>query len=245
MREMELTIGIYIVGSLYWGPDKRRADWRESRLDMNHQFRVTAPIRYGRLSTTRGNTYTMVFSQSAGPGQAIAVRCKRSVSSAADLVTEAQHLWAAETKSTTPTGAICATWGSVGLLVNEQSKIPTDLLASWAQRVRREPNYGHVRHAFHEGPVINSSGRLLVRWPDLVDGSGPTPFDLLLATATDPTLENDGANYASSETVVEPSNSRFRLLFPKESPRRHSHIPGRRHRIISQPIAILARCKGR
>jgi hypothetical protein len=36
----------------------------------------------------------------------------------------------------------------------------------------------------------------------LVDGSGPTPFDLLLATATDPTLENDGANYASSETVA-------------------------------------------
>jgi hypothetical protein len=91
----------------------------------------------------------MVFSQSAGPGQAIAVRCKRSVSSAADLVTEAQYLWAAETKSTIPTGAICATWGSVGLLVNEQSKVSTDLLASWAQRVRREPNYRHVRHASH------------------------------------------------------------------------------------------------
>jgi hypothetical protein len=199
---MELAIGIYIVGSLYWEPDKCRSDWRESRFDVDHQFRVTAPIRYGRLSTNRGDTYTMVFSQSAGPGQAIAVRCKRSVSSAADLVTEAQHLWAAEMKASNPTGAICATWGSVGLLVNEQSKVPTDLLASWAQRVRREPNYGHVSHAFDEGPVIDRSGRLLVRWPDLVDGSGPAPLDLLLATATDPTLANHGTQYASPETVA-------------------------------------------
>jgi hypothetical protein len=104
---MELTIGIYIVGSLYWEADKCRSDWRESRLDMDHQFRVTAPIRYGRLSTSRGNTYTMVFSQSAGPGQAIAIRCKRSIATADDLIAEAEHLWAAEMKSAKPTGATC------------------------------------------------------------------------------------------------------------------------------------------
>ena len=172
---VELTIGIYIVGSLYWEMDKCRSDWRGSRLDMECQFLVRAPIRYGRLAASRGNTYTMVFSQSAGPGQAIVVRCKRPVSTAADLVAEAQHLWAAEMKVACPTGALSAGWGSVGLLANEKNTVPTELLASWAQRVSREPNYAHVSHTPDEGPVIERRGRLLVPWPDLVDG-GATVF---------------------------------------------------------------------
>ena len=50
--------------------------------------------------------------------------------------------------------------------------------------------------------MIDRSGRLLVPWPALVGGGGPTPLDLLLATATDPTLEDQGTKYASAETVA-------------------------------------------
>src|SRR6266446_1938991 len=58
---------------------------------------VTAPIRYGRLSgKKRGHTYTMVFSRLCSIGQAKVVRCSNTVSSTADLIEEAEHLWKAE-----------------------------------------------------------------------------------------------------------------------------------------------------
>jgi len=61
---------------------------------------VTAPIRYGRRSEMRGKTYTMVFSNAIGDGRAIAVRCAHPVSSIDDLISEAEHLWAAEQNGT-------------------------------------------------------------------------------------------------------------------------------------------------
>ena len=68
---MPLNGGILIVGSLLW--DERREGWRRSRLDMESAELVTAPIRYGRQSETRGNTYTMVFSRGCDTGKAMVV----------------------------------------------------------------------------------------------------------------------------------------------------------------------------
>src|SRR5580692_12520499 len=56
---LTLSIGVLIIGSLYWDP--RRQGWRDSRLDVDNVFNVHAPIRYGRRSTGRGHTYTMVL----------------------------------------------------------------------------------------------------------------------------------------------------------------------------------------
>lgn len=93
---MPLNAGIRIIGSLLWDAERGRPAWREARLDIASMQRVTAPIRYGRLSGKgRGYTYTMVFSRSAGTGHAVVIHCARGLTSA-DLIAEAQALWKAE-----------------------------------------------------------------------------------------------------------------------------------------------------
>jgi hypothetical protein len=59
-----LSIGVLTIGSLYW--DERRKAWRDSRLNLGDSWNVPMRIRYGRLSTGRDNSYTMVFSGAAG-----------------------------------------------------------------------------------------------------------------------------------------------------------------------------------
>src|SRR5271157_5102757 len=122
---MPLTIGVLIIGSLYWELEKRDG-WRRWRLDMDHKWFVRAPIRYGRLS--KNHTYTMVFSSEFSEerlGQAIVVQCQRDVTSSLDLIREAEWLWSAEDKKVpplcclSPKRSISATWGGcVALLRN-------------------------------------------------------------------------------------------------------------------------------
>lgn len=92
---MELSVGVPMVGSLYWDNSTRQV-WRESRLVSDKGCIVSAPIRYGRLSEKRGSTYTMVFSGGCEPGTARVVRCRKGISSVEDLIAEAEHLWTAE-----------------------------------------------------------------------------------------------------------------------------------------------------
>lgn len=112
-----LSVGILIIGSLLW--DERRQAWRNARLDMASIDTVTAPIRYGRLSSSRGNTYTMVFSRLCKPGQAKLVHCSHTVSSPEDLIAEAEYLWKAEQPGA-DAGRIAVNWGCVGLLSNPE-----------------------------------------------------------------------------------------------------------------------------
>ena len=95
----EVKIGVLIIGSLFWDPSDPRKKWRCERLDpLVAKRHVRAPIRYGRKSSTRGNSYTMVFSAGLCEkkfGQAIVVPCRRPVRDTDDLVEEAVYLWAA------------------------------------------------------------------------------------------------------------------------------------------------------
>ena len=59
---MSLKGGAIIIGSLLWDSERNRQKWRENDLCYKSRFQVYLPIRYGRCSTTRKHTYTMVFS---------------------------------------------------------------------------------------------------------------------------------------------------------------------------------------
>lgn len=94
-------VGILIIGSLFWDTEPARQYWRNSRLLLNSAQQVYAPIRYGRKSSSRNDTYTMVFSRLCvrrdyGFGKALAVPCRHDITSTDDLMAEAQALWAAE-----------------------------------------------------------------------------------------------------------------------------------------------------
>lgn len=202
---MPLSIGILIIGSLKW--DLGRASWRENRLRMNGALPVTAPIRYGRKSTSRGGTYTMVFSRGCPAGQAIVAPCASAVSSTEDLVAEAEHLWAAERNSQTRSHTVSATWGCISLLPNPALAIPKSIIDGWAARISSEPQYGNVPQADGEGELVSKAGILQIAWPRLVgEGENRLP-DLLLATATHPTLQGSPSDYPSVEMIAHAWNA--------------------------------------
>ena len=196
MSESAGRVGVLIVGSLYWDPACHRKTWRRDRLDQYRGRYVRAPIRYGRQSGTRGNSYTMVFSRRLSAddyGRAIVVPYRQRVRSAADVVDEAVHLWTAETsdgKNEECRVSAESGWGCVALLSNPRLPLPADLRARWTEQVSGESGYGKtLKETNDEDVAVDQSGFLRIPWPEAEDGSG-LDVDLLLATATAPTLKN-------------------------------------------------------
>lgn len=200
---MPLNAGILIIGSLLWDSERGRPAWRHARLETatTSTQTVTAPIRYGRLSESRGNTYTMVFSRKAGTGQAKVLRCVRNISTPEDLNAEAEALWKAE-QPTAASGRIASQWGCVALLCNPDRKVPEDLLKAWAERVGRERDYGKVTQTEEEGRLIDERGQILIDWPKLLDTGGPVQLDLLLVTANDPAINATRPIYPDVVTIA-------------------------------------------
>ena len=205
-----LSLGVLIIGSLYWDRDCHRRNWRRDRLDQCCKRYVRAPIRYGRRSKTRGCSYTMVFSSGLGAddyGRAIVVPCSQRARNVADVVDEAVYLWTAETPTgKNPQRRVSAEtgWGCVGLLPNPERPLPADVRAGWKQKVSREPCYGRLKAADNEDAAVDESGFLTIPWPESEDGAG-LKVDVLLATTTNPTI--DGGDYPSAQQVADAWNS--------------------------------------
>jgi len=197
-----MNVGVLIIGSLLW--DERRRPWRDARLVLSSARAVSAPIRYGRLSASRGRTYTMVFSRLCEPGQGLVVQCTRVVTTSEDLLAEATALWAAEQPSAVA-DQIGSNWGCVAILCNPDRRIPADIVEAWGERVGREPSYGQVSQAPAEGRLVSANGLLQIPWPRLISNREPVPLDLLLATANDPTIP--GGVYPSAELITNAWNA--------------------------------------
>ncbi|MCZ0939541.1 MAG: hypothetical protein OXJ55_12940 [Caldilineaceae bacterium] len=128
----------------------------------------------------------MVFSTELGQdqlGRGILVPCLSD-----DLLGEATALWTAETpKGKNTEKRISAGWGCVALLQNSERPISTELRNQWSQRVSEEPCYGKLNSACGEEAVVDDSGFLKIAWPTTDTGTDPR-FDVILATATNPTI---------------------------------------------------------
>ena len=181
-----MKIGILVIGSLYWDGSHHRRNWRSERLDMGTHVRVRVPIRYGRRSQSRGYSYTMVFSPGLDEerfGHAIVIPCKLQ-----DAVKEAEWLWAAESNRDTPNNRISANWGRVALLENPDRPIHPDLRHTWIKRISCEPRYAEAFNTPNgDEPPVDKSGFLTILWPTTLSRR-PLQADLLIATATNPTI---------------------------------------------------------
>lgn len=204
--DKEVSVGILAIGSLYWDGHLARTQWRKARLVSSQALRVRAPIRYGRRSASRANTYTTVFSQLCTQegkwGTALVLPCRNRIRSNRDLIEEAELLWAAECKETHSTGGIAKTWGAVGLLAGPSQDIPEELLSAWKTRVTEEGGYGNLGSAIGENPIISALGMLQIPWPEPVEDV-PLPLDLLLAAATKPTLVASPNSQKDAEAIAE------------------------------------------
>lgn len=169
-----MRAGVLIIGSLLWDEGPERDVWRQTRLRIENAVHVRAPIRYGRLSQSRGNTFTMVFSSSGQLGQAVLAPCIREVSSIAALVSEAKKLWRAE-QPNAPRESIGAPWGCVGVLFDPHID-RVDCVKAWA-------DYFHRNKVSPIHPV-DRDGMLRIPWPAPSTDNRTDNIDIILATAT-------------------------------------------------------------
>lgn len=164
-----------------------RKTWRAERLLINEAMDVAAPIRYGRKSGSRGDTYTMVLSMKAQLGRAKVIPCLKPSNSFNDLLEEAVQLWQAESQTASNSG-LSASWGCVGLKMRDDVVCPDDILPKWAQVAKDNQAHFNIRHAHDELPLLDNSGVLQVAWPTKADGKPLTEIDALLVSIKQPTL---------------------------------------------------------
>ena len=88
------------------------------------------------------------------------------------------------------------------MLCNPERKIPEDILNGWAERVGREPDYGHVSQTQQEGVLVSKDGLPQIAWHRLVEGGTPAQLDLLFATANDPKITAASPTYPGVETIA-------------------------------------------
>ena len=127
---MKLNGGILIIGSLVWDDSTIRKNWRNQSLNEKDRIKVRIPIRYGRISQSRMNTYTMVFSPALAQdeyGQGILLKFRNPIVSTDALINEADTIIRVE-RDKTKEGwkairdanpiVLNWNWGVLGLCIN-------------------------------------------------------------------------------------------------------------------------------
>jgi len=195
---MNLRGGVIIIGSLLWDDDEktRRKKWRENYLCYKNRFKVYVPIRYGRCSRTRKNTYTMVFSNKCylrrryGLGTGWVLPIKVEINSFDKLKKEAKKM--GETEGFKNDG-FSSNWGSVALLLNPNKKINNSIITKWGNLMSNKiSNYLlSTKKLKSEKLPVDSKGFLTIRWPkEVIPKNKIGKFDFLIATVTAPKLIN-------------------------------------------------------
>ena len=203
---VKYSIGFLVLGSLYWDTHPVRKRWRKEFFSPDSHVKVHAPIRYGRLSRCRDETYTMVVSKELDGdpstlGECVFVPSNFSITSPESLVNHAEALWDAERKKS-GAEAISAKWGSVGLLVRPESGIAPELLDGWKRRVKQEKHYGTIDalDGFGERTMISrKDGTVDIAWPQTTSRQS-LDVDLALVVATNPELK--GCDYPDPTTIA-------------------------------------------
>ncbi|MGN7787755.1 hypothetical protein ACTJIJ_24690 [Niabella sp. 22666] len=189
---MKFKGGVIIVGSLLWEDTPERIKWRNLCLQMEQKIPVSVPIRYGRKSSSRQNTYTMIFSNHASTklGQAFIMPLKEEIKNYnileknAFAMAKAEGIWGND--DATPT--INKRWGTLGLLINPKidatDKVNADLIRNrWQELYKTYDSFDPSIYNISQDdvPVIDQQGFLQLPWTEQMN-----EFDFLLATPTVP-----------------------------------------------------------
>ena len=191
--------GVIIIGSLLWDNDIRKK-WREDRLNCDEAFRVFLPIRYGKRSQSRYNTYTMVFSKECQKnknmrGTGWIIPLKKEISDFSDLEKEAKTMGEAEIKPKNgdPRCVLFRKWFSVALLVNKNKNKRFQFKKDWTKLISSNRHKITLKktHLCNETPSIFLNGFLAIKWPEEVNEENKIQeLDFLIATVTLPTFIN-------------------------------------------------------
>lgn len=147
MEEKGSTLkgGVIVIGSLFWESEQNclpndekgamRRTWRENNLDLDKAIDVPLPIRYGRSSSSRKCTYTMVFSkecQNAKIGQGKVIPFKEEFDLSNYQTFERQVTNLAKVEGIyKQKKKFSADWGTVSIWINPLSKSKEKIVQFW------------------------------------------------------------------------------------------------------------------
>lgn len=208
---MELKGGVIIIGSLLWDNSPIRAKWRKLCLEnIEKKIPVKLRIRYGRISESRGNTHTMIFSNhdttELGVGYILGFKEKiknfRYLEKQAYSLALAEGIWK---EINDP--KIFAGWGGVALAINpkliEKDKKSSELIINrWKSLYNVYQNVNPMQFRIEtEISPISASGLLQIAWTEEMAG-----FDFLIGTPVKPKPRR----ILSLEEIAKNKNDYFR-----------------------------------
>lgn len=194
---MKLKGGVIIIGSLIWEDhlnskkaDNIRKEWRKQNLIDNPTL-TKVPIRYGRESQTREDTYTMIFSKSCevNLGQGLILPFNQDIITFEGLERQAIALAIAEGIYKAENLRLTSSWGSVGLLINAELN-ETDFASKELIQKKWTDIYRSYSDTFiadsykimdENSSPITQDGFLNISWQTEMNA-----FDLLIATPVMP-----------------------------------------------------------
>lgn len=193
---------VLVIGSLLWENEnnaiskiqgQRREKWREC-LDLSNRIPVSVPICYGRKSSTRRCTYTMVFANSVkNLGTAFIVPYKDKTPDYKTLRQQAIELAEAEGISSVKikkySNRLSASWGAIGIKIRNKPEL-NQIKKNWTDEFKHFNNLDYC--IGNERPSISSDGMLNFEI-DL-----PETIDFVFATPVKPEL----SQYPSIERVA-------------------------------------------
>src|ERR1700680_2992089 len=154
MQQTNVKGGVIIIGSLRWENrgnaigDKdlaeKREQWRIENLDIVNEEPIKMPIRYGRSSSTRKCTYTMVFSSTVldNLGQGLIVPYQSKIDFDNYINFERQAIKLAEIERISQNGSrLRKNWGCIGIYINPESTNKNTIQKYWQTLRRLDRNY--------------------------------------------------------------------------------------------------------
>ena len=196
--KVKLQGAVLVIGSLFWENGENSANkelgelrerWRNDYLDISKAFKIQCPIRYGRKSKSRKNTFTMVFSNNTPAfGTGYLIPFKDTISADDDfklLYEQAILLARSEGISKQTQERDFTTWGMVALKLTtrlRENKEDTynEIHSSWAAKhAKLESN--NYRISMPEEPCVTSGG--FANFEILFDD---TSIDYILCTPVAP-----------------------------------------------------------
>lgn len=201
---MNFKGGALIIGSLLWEKSPKKDKWKKLCLEpLANKIPCKIRIRYGRESSSRKNTFTIVVSNHPKNefGSAFILPFKEIVKNARHLEGQAFAMAGAEGLWNKNGPSLNKNWGTVGLLVNPNlpNSRNLDIIKERWAKIYEGYNFNNSDYTIDNEPeIIDKNGFLKLEWTDEMKA-----FDFLLATVTVPKPKSFISEQVIAERIKE------------------------------------------
>ena len=211
MNEEKIRGGVILIGSLYWEDEfnairnpksvklgKYRRLWREKNLAIDKTSVVELPVRYGRCSSGRNNTFTMVLSKEylkkGGTGLVVSFKSSFDANRKQHITQQIKKLVKAEDISESK--ELSAVWGAIAIWINPKSSFRDQLEKYWKRIVDdKKSGYQGKSYSWADGNLLDINFRLQIE----IDSE----LDFLLCTYILPKYKAGDRDTQANENMVQ------------------------------------------